>query len=129
MAGSPIDEENKAVSYTHLDVYKRQAQSRLHLTGSGQRVGDPNRQAVHEVTDGFCAEVQAEEHRDAEEEELEDLRPPNSHEHDAFGVAGFGILIRLLNRIDEYDTADGMQLSTQAVSYTHLYRNRYIPAR
>ena len=89
------------------------AQSRQHLTGSRQRVGDPNRQAVHKVTDGFCAEVQAEEHRDAEEEELEDLRPPNSHEHDAFGVAGLGVFVRFLNRIDEYDTADGMQLSTQ----------------
>ena len=89
------------------------AQSRQHLTGGGQRIGDPDRQAVHEVTDDFCAEVQAEEHRDAEEEKFEDLRPPNSHEHDAFGVAGLGIFVRLLNRINQYDTADGVQLSTQ----------------
>ena len=89
------------------------AQGRQHLAGGGQRVGDPGRQAVHKVTDGFCAEVQTEEHRDAEQEELEDQRPPNSHEHDAFGVAGLGVFVRLLNRVDKRDTADGVQLGTQ----------------
>ena len=91
----------------------REAQSRQDLTGDAQRIGDPDRQAVHEVADGFGAEVQTQEHRDTEQNQLESLRPNSSHEHDALVVANLCIFVRLLYRVNHHDTTNGMQLSTQ----------------